>query len=527
MATFQNLFDFQSPYMKPTEAPVQGESAVSTGLKSTNELINDVNTFQDNSRRLNRYSERESLMQEIQTLLGTNPVESTKEITDENGNKKTVFNDELNNKLRQMSLRVMEYVSRTNDYDFAKIYDQLLGDFMNKGLTANAAQKMINQEAAGDIMNLMNPIIQRIEQALSDGKVIDQKDIDELGRLDAEFYKKEGKNYKDVPKLLERAREWKDKQLSQTTGWKKDISNQLQSKVEKFVDSRNAYKQKLAQVKNAVTNWNSISQKMTGNKAQDLFIITKAFMGILEPGMSVSDGEVSGMNGSNEVSNLIGALNSGKNAISSLLDSNGDASLEKAQREASRINQEQYNSLKENMNALVRSALNTYNGFVIDGIQQYTDNAINDVKAVYGNALSEAEITELTKNTKSYLESLLGVPSLAITDVKGVEVGGNNSDSQLVGNQKDYEIINGKNLSRRLAPFTTRGTTDGETRLSPDGKSTYVWSVEGDNWNRVKPVLGGTKLKSTQPNKPPKKTYNAPKKDEKKPNLPPKRKASW
>jgi hypothetical protein len=502
MATLGNLFDFGSTNMQSTARPDIGESSVQTAVNDLNTLgssinqgLKTANSTQDEIAKMGKYSEREVLMAEIRKFLSGVPTDQF-EIREMNGQQVSVPSDKLNSQLRQMSMKVMEYVSRTNDYEFAKMYDVLIGDFMQKGssgMTANKMADVQNQQNAQNLAIEIGTLIKDAEDLYNKDGSYNSDNLAKIRTKMAQYQTLTKQNYPgSLPKFLADRIGWKNDQSQQLTGYKVEAINSANSAIRDWVSSRKGYVDKFRDVSNAI----NLLKKLKVTDASSLFSIVKLLSSIIEPGMAVTEGEVAGYMGNTAVTNWLTTINSVVKGFEETFNTS-KPTLEEIRAKTRNIDSATAQTLKTLADTLGVEAIGNWKTASEMGLAGITGNIQNDVNNKYKDQLPAQDIKNIQDNIASRLVNGLGITSSNAPIENSVVA---DDTVKFEGNSKDSQIINGKDFKTRMSPFTARGD-DGEIK-SANGK-TYKFNAENDNWERsLNPIsdkIKSTKMKQKKP----------------------------
>lgn len=350
---------------------------------------------------------------QVQALLSE--VTEPQFIADEQGNQ--IENPRWKQQMRSIGARMYGIGMQSGDAEMVAQAKDLLGLLTPKqtGLTANAEDMNQRRIRASQAQVQMDSIIQKIENSIANRQPIDPNDYSRLSQLDSSYFADIGEHYQSAGKYLKEYRQFATERSDKETGYMTDAVDAVNSDVKNYIATKKQFLDNLAKVKNGVALLNQIreSNDPTQNVA-NLFAVVKLLSQTIEPGMSVTEGEVRGYLGENEIGGMIDKIRSIKGVASGVL--RGATTLEEAQINAATANPKQVRSLLNMAKQFGNTAMGTWNKLVNGTTTQMANLINNDIDTKYGRSAIADRLQSIKANTETKIKTYLGQTG-KVTDI--------------------------------------------------------------------------------------------------------------
>ena len=180
---------------------------------------------------------------------------------------------------------------------------------------------------------------------------------------------------------------------------KEAIDKRATQEIEGYAKNSQKTLEKIGGINEAVARLNQIQED---ENPASLFASVKLLSNVIEPGLSVNEGEVRGYMGANWATELLQNIGTAKNLYNGLTQS---ASIAEAQAKTGNQNPETIKQMKVLARNLQQAVIGLKQSAVNGGVNTIVDNLKQDLRAIYGDAIPQEVIDGFASRAKSRLEA--------------------------------------------------------------------------------------------------------------------------
>lgn len=390
--------DIAGTYIKPDFSQL---GDIFGGVKEGIQSARDIQSFGMSDDFSNKVLER---------LGSQTPTITVKEKDYLTGEMKDVIkpNPQYLNKLKELGLEAYALSLKTGDYSAVKYINDLVDDYNTKanGLTANAQLNQMNREKAGSLIPALDSAIDAYVSAVVGNKT--QTEIDtarsNLSTLNGQYTAATGTPYAKAKTILDKTSDdiRKDKEFDYTKS-KDEIENaeKFDAEITKSIDD--IIKLRSKEIANVINmkRYQSMLANVDPNTPIGLATAVKAMSLTIEPGLAVTEGEGSFLQGATSVSDFISTGKSIVDAVSSYIpggktpETADVTSLQRAIDAAAKTNPTLVNQIKAAMAKMSPALQKILSDYVYAGTNAAIQSTAERMKSVYGTNLPESFKTDV------------------------------------------------------------------------------------------------------------------------------------